>query len=55
VAVPAAAPTTYVITATAITADQLKDGSCFQFLVTQTGQQSSLSSGGANTTNTCWQ
>jgi type IV pilus assembly protein PilE len=48
-------PTTYTITATAITADQLKDGSCFQFLVTQTGQQSSLSSGGANTTNTCWQ
>jgi len=48
-------PTTYTITATAITADQLKDGSCFSFSVTQTGQQSSLSSGGANTTNTCWQ
>jgi type IV pilus assembly protein PilE len=48
-------PTTYTITSTAITADQLKDGSCFSFSVTQTGQQSSLSSGGANTTSTCWQ
>jgi type IV pilus assembly protein PilE len=55
VTVPPLAPTTYVITATAITADQLKDGACFSFSVTQTGQQSSLSNGGANTTSTCWQ
>jgi type IV pilus assembly protein PilE len=48
-------PTTYTITSTAITADQLKDGSCFSFSVTQTGQQSSLGSGGANTTSICWQ
>jgi len=55
VTVPPAAPTTYIITSTAITADQLKDTSCFSFSVTQTGQQSSLSSGGVNTTSTCWQ
>jgi type IV pilus assembly protein PilE len=54
VAVPVGAQT-YVITAQAISADQLKDTLCFQFLVTQTGQQSSVSSGGANTTSTCWQ
>jgi type IV pilus assembly protein PilE len=55
VVVPAAAPTTFAITATAITADQLKDTSCFSFSVTQTGQQSSLGSGGVVTTTTCWQ
>jgi type IV pilus assembly protein PilE len=53
--VPVITPTTFTITATAISADQLKDTSCFSFSVTQTGQQSSLSSGGANTTTTCWQ
>jgi type IV pilus assembly protein PilE len=55
VTVPAAAPTTFIITSTAITADQLKDTSCFSFSVTQTGQQSSATSGGVVTTTTCWQ
>ena len=48
-------PTTFTITSTAISADQLKDTSCNSFSVTQTGQQSSLASTGAVTTSTCWQ
>jgi type IV pilus assembly protein PilE len=55
ITVVAPTPTTYTITATAISADQLKDTSCFSFSVTQTGQQSSQTSGGVVTTNTCWQ
>jgi type IV pilus assembly protein PilE len=48
-------PTTFTITSTAITADQLKDTQCLSFSVTQTGAQSSLSNAGASTTSTCWQ
>jgi type IV pilus assembly protein PilE len=55
VTVPPLAPTTFIITAAAISADQLKDTSCASFSVTQTGQQSSLTSGGASSTTTCWQ
>ena len=54
VAVPALAPTTFVITAKAISADQLKDTNCFSFSVTQTGQQSALNSGGVDSTASCW-
>jgi type IV pilus assembly protein PilE len=52
VAVTAAAPPvmpTYTITATPITADQLKDTTCLFFAVTNTGQQT------ATTMPTCWQ
>jgi type IV pilus assembly protein PilE len=49
---PANAPT-YVITATAIN-QQLNDTSCFSFSINQLGQQSSLDSGGGNSTATCW-
>ncbi|HEX9139423.1 MAG TPA: type IV pilin protein [Steroidobacteraceae bacterium] len=55
ITVAAPTATTFTITATAITADQLKDTSCFSFSVTQTGAQSSLSSAGGSTTTTCWQ
>lgn len=55
ITVVAPTPTTFTITSTAISADQLKDTSCFSFSVTQTGQQSSLTAGGVVTTSTCWQ
>ena len=46
-------PAGYTITATAI-GTQVKDTSCASFTVNQIGQQSSLDSGGANSTATCW-
>jgi type IV pilus assembly protein PilE len=53
---PAAAPPTqagYTIVATAIGA-QVGDTSCQSFTVLQTGAQSSLDNGGADSTATCW-
>jgi type IV pilus assembly protein PilE len=54
---PAAVPPTqagYTITATA-TGLQVGDTGCRTFTVDQTGTQTALDSGGANTTATCWQ
>lgn len=44
---------TFTITATAIN-QQLADTSCASFSIDQLGHQSSLDSGGANSTTTCW-
>ncbi|HUI61075.1 MAG TPA: type IV pilin protein [Steroidobacteraceae bacterium] len=46
-------PAGYSITATA-TGTQVNDTSCASFTVDQTGKQSSLNSGGADSTSTCW-
>lgn len=48
------AQTTYTVTATAFTADQLKDTWCRTFTIDQTGKQSSTDSSGADSTATCW-
>jgi type IV pilus assembly protein PilE len=46
---------TYSITATTMTGtDQAKDTTCASFTVTNTGTQTSLNSGGTDTTSTCW-
>jgi type IV pilus assembly protein PilE len=44
---------TYTITATA-TGLQTKDTNCQSFSVTNVGKQSSLNSGGADSTSSCW-
>ena len=49
---PNLAPT-FTITATAIN-QQLNDKSCASFSIDQLGHQSSLDSGGADSTATCW-
>jgi len=46
-------PAGYSITATAM-GTQVNDTSCASFTVDQTGKQSSLNSGGADSTSTCW-
>ena len=43
----------YTITATA-TGSQVKDTACASFTINQIGKQSSLDSGGADSTATCW-
>jgi type IV pilus assembly protein PilE len=43
----------YVITATAIN-QQIADSSCASFSINQLGKQTSLDSGGADSTATCW-
>ena len=48
------AQTTFTVTATPLTADQMKDTSCMAFVVDQTGKQSSTDIGGADSTATCW-
>jgi type IV pilus assembly protein PilE len=48
-----ATPPSYVITATAIN-QQLADSSCASFSINQLGQQSSLDSGGVDSTAICW-
>jgi type IV pilus assembly protein PilE len=50
---PAGAPPSYVITATAIN-QQIADSSCASFSINQLGKQSSLDSGGADSTAVCW-
>jgi len=53
VVAPAGAnPATFTVTATAINS-QLKDTACAQFIVNQTGKQSSLNSAGADSTAQC--
>ncbi len=56
VTVPAAAlpAPSYQITATPLTADQLKDTTCASFSIDSTGTQSALSSTGVVTTTSCW-
>jgi type IV pilus assembly protein PilE len=50
-----AAPATYTITAVPKPGnDQVKDTSCASFTVTSAGVQSSLDSGNADSTATCW-
>jgi type IV pilus assembly protein PilE len=49
----AGAPPSYVITAIA-TNQQLADSSCASFSINQLGQQSSLDSGGVDSTAICW-
>jgi type IV pilus assembly protein PilE len=46
-------PPTYTITATA-TGKQTADTSCASFSVNNIGKQSSLNSGGTDSTSTCW-
>lgn len=54
VTAPAGAnPPTFTITATAINS-QTADSQCASFTVDNTGRQSSLDSGGADSTTTCW-
>ncbi len=45
----ASTPSTYTLTATAVSATQLKDTNCQQFVLTNTGMKTSLPAG-----NTCW-
>ncbi|HEY2036541.1 MAG TPA: type IV pilin protein, partial [Steroidobacteraceae bacterium] len=55
VTAPAGAnPPTFTITATAV-GSQASDSQCASFTVDNTGKQSSLDSGGADSTATCWQ
>lgn len=49
---PAGAPS-YIVTATAV-GTQVRDSACASFSVNQIGQQTSVDSGGANSTATCW-
>ncbi len=46
--------TTYTIGATPLTTPQTADKPCKSFTLLSTGQQSSLDSGGADSTKTCW-
>lgn len=50
---PTLTATTYTILATA-TGAQVKDASCASLQVTNTGAQSALNSGGADSTQACW-
>ena len=50
---PPGTPPSYTITATAI-GQQIADSSCASFSINQLGQQSSLDSGGADSTPICW-
>lgn len=50
----AACPTTYAVTATAASPDQLNDTDCRSFSVDQTGRQSSANAAVADSTATCW-
>ncbi len=52
-AATATATATYTLTAVPV-GDQTKDTSCASFQVIQTGAQSSLNSGGTDSTATCW-
>jgi type IV pilus assembly protein PilE len=52
-ALPGGTPATYNITATATSADQLKDTSCRTFSITSGGVQSATDSSG-NPSTTCW-
>jgi type IV pilus assembly protein PilE len=52
-AATATAPAQYTITATAV-GDQLKDTSCYQFSVTQSGLRTAVNSGGTDNTSNCW-
>ena len=53
ITIPAAA-TSYTIKATPVTVPQTKDAQCASFTLTSSGAQSSLNSGGTDTTKTCW-
>ena len=51
----ATAPATFTLQATPLAGStQLKDTNCQTFVVDQTGKQTSLNSGGADSTTTCW-
>lgn len=49
-----AAATTFTITATAITTDQLLDTACKTFTIVQTGVQTAQNSSSVDNTTTCW-
>jgi type IV pilus assembly protein PilE len=54
-ATAAGVPATYTLIATPVAgSDQAKDTTCASFTVTSAGTQSSLNSGGTDTTSTCW-
>ena len=54
-AATATTPGAYILQVTPTTGStQLKDTSCQTFQVDQTGKQTSLNSGGADSTATCW-
>jgi type IV pilus assembly protein PilE len=54
ISIPVQTATTFTVTATAITTDQLKDTACRSFTIVQTGVQTALDSSGADNTATCW-
>jgi type IV pilus assembly protein PilE len=55
VASTATAPATFTVTASPVSGKgQDKDTQCASFTVDSTGKQSSLNSGGTDSTATCW-
>jgi type IV pilus assembly protein PilE len=54
VAIPAAPPAIYTITATPQKSPQTGDSTCTSFTLSSSGKEAAQNSGGTDTTSTCW-